>query len=81
MLLHEFRLGPDSTFWGYIQSLPREPVLLPVIWSIGELAGEDGKLAIQWLKGTEAERDLNSKALEGLSLQGHSAIQHRMEFD
>ena len=68
VVLHELRLGPESRFWGYTQMLPRETVLLPVLWRVKELAGDDGTFAWLWLKGTEAERDLNRKDLERLSL-------------
>jgi hypothetical protein len=67
-LLHEFRLGTDSPFWGYLQSLPRETILLPVFWTIEDLAGEDGRKAREIIVGTEAERDIFRKASEGLSL-------------
>ena len=67
-LLHEFRLEFESPFWGYTQCLPRETILLPFLWGVEELAGEDSRLARQWLIGTEAEKDLIRKDSEGLSM-------------
>lgn len=69
-VLHEFRLATDSPYYGYLQSLPRETVLIPVLWSVQSLGGEDGAKALAWLQGTEAERDLHWRAKEGLSLVG-----------
>lgn len=66
-LLHELRLGVDSDFWGYIQSLPREAVPIPTLWPL-EDAGSDAQLAIPWLRGTEAERDLRRREREGVGL-------------
>lgn len=67
-LLHELRLGAASPFWGYIQSLPRETILLPVFWGIEELAGEDGRKAKDIIGSTEVQRDIFRKDSEGLSL-------------
>ncbi|ORY27175.1 hypothetical protein BCR39DRAFT_538739 [Naematelia encephala] len=67
-LLHEFRLGAESKWYGYLQSLPREPVLLPVLWEEESSAGQGGRIASGWLKGTEAEKELRRKDAEGLSL-------------
>lgn len=67
-LLHELRLAEESPFWGYLQSLPRETILLPSFWSVEELAGEDGRKGLEILRGTEAERDILHKNSEGLSL-------------
>lgn len=68
-LLHELRLGTDSEFFGYIQSLPRETVPIPTLWPIVQGAdAKDAKEALAWLKGTDAERDLRRRAAEGLSL-------------
>lgn len=69
-LLHELRLGSGSRWYGYLQSLPRRTVMLPLFWGIDELGGEDGKEARRWLVGTEAERDLAGKDKEGLALVG-----------
>lgn len=69
-VLHELRLGYASAFYGYLQSLPRRTIRLPVFWTVEELAGEDGLLALEWLRGTEAERELLRKHSEGLSLVG-----------
>ena len=54
-------MAEDSPFWGYIQSLPRQTVLVPTVWAVDELCGEDGKKGLEWLKGTEAERDMQRK--------------------
>ena len=67
-LLHELRLGTASPFYGYLQSLPRETIILPVFWTIEDLAGEDGRLAREMIVGTEAERDIFRKDQEGLSI-------------
>lgn len=67
-LLHELRLGPTSPFYGYLQSLPRDTILLPAFWTIGELAGDDGRKARAVLSGTEAERDIFRKNGEGLGI-------------
>ena len=67
-LLHEIRLGPASRFYGYVQSLPRETIPLPMFWGVHELCESDGKLALDMLKGTDAARDLEKQRLEGKSL-------------
>lgn len=66
-LLHELRLGPDSSFWGYLQSLPRETVPIPALWPLCP-EGSDAALALKWLQGTEAERDLRRREREGVGL-------------
>lgn len=72
-LLHELRLGSQSPFWGYLQSLPRETILLPVLWDIEELAGEDGRKAKEIIGSTEVQRDIYRKNSEGLSIvRAHS---------
>lgn len=76
-LLHEIRLGRQSTFWGYIQILPRKHIPLPVLWPVKEIGQEDGRLGIRWLAGTEAQRDLNRKASEGQALV--SGVEHSTE--
>ncbi|BEJ14482.1 hypothetical protein CspHIS471_0402490 [Cutaneotrichosporon sp. HIS471] len=63
-LLHELRLGPDSRFWGYTQSLPRATVPVPSLWPLDPNA----KLASAWLQGTEASRDIGRRKLEGIGL-------------
>lgn len=45
-LIHSRHRGPDSRWYGYLQSLP-DLVDLPVFWDSD---------ALEWLKGTEAER-------------------------
>lgn len=42
-LLHEIALGPRSSFFGYLQSLPRTPPPLAMFWE--EHLGDDGKQA------------------------------------
>ncbi|GMK58692.1 hypothetical protein CspeluHIS016_0601340 [Cutaneotrichosporon spelunceum] len=63
-LLHELRLGPDSSFWGYIQFLPRTTVSVPTLWPLDPNASA----ASAWLKGTEASRDIRRRQLEGIGL-------------
>jgi len=48
--------------------IPRETVLLPTLWSEESVGGEDGRKAMEWLAGTEAEKQLQRKDGEGLSL-------------
>lgn len=67
-LLHELRLGEKSDFYGWLQHLPRETIILPTFWSDESLAGPDGVRALDLLRGTEAERELQRKDGEGLSL-------------
>ncbi|WVR05183.1 hypothetical protein IAU60_002195 [Kwoniella sp. DSM 27419] len=67
-LLHEFRLAEESRFYGYIQSLPRETVGIPLLWGIEEICGDDGRLGARWLKGTEVEQELEARAMTGLAL-------------
>lgn len=40
--------------------------LLPMFWHMPELGGEDGLEGLKWLKGSEVERRIQSKAAEGL---------------
>lgn len=61
VLLHEFRLGEEGEFWGYVQSLPREVEGLPIFWD------RDSE-ARRWLRGTEAERELDKKDKEHMGL-------------
>ncbi len=42
--------------------------MLPVLWEMEDLGGQDGRSALAWLKGTGAERDLRRKDTEGMSL-------------
>ncbi|KAK6903011.1 hypothetical protein I204_07850 [Kwoniella mangroviensis CBS 8886] len=67
-LLHEYRLGEGSPFYGYLQSLPRDIIGLPIFWDLPEICGEDGKEAKKWLRGTEAERELRVREEQGLRL-------------
>jgi hypothetical protein len=48
--------------------IPRETVLLPTFWNKENVGGEDGRKALEWLVGTEAEKQLQRKDGEGLSL-------------
>lgn len=64
-LLHELRLGVESTFWPALQMLPREAIPVPTFWA---RYGQDGQEALRWLQGTTAEKELKRKDLEGLSL-------------
>jgi hypothetical protein len=48
--------------------IPRETVLLPTFWNEENVGGEDGRKALEWLVGTEAEKQLQRKDGEGLSL-------------
>lgn len=71
VVLHEMRLAEESTFWGYLQSLPRE-VDLPLFWGAKSVLPEeerlDGLEGSKWLCGTEAGRDLLRKEREGMGL-------------
>ncbi|OWZ58582.1 hypothetical protein C356_01178 [Cryptococcus neoformans c45] len=69
-LLHEIRLFTNSRFYGYLQSLPRDMEAgLPVFWKIGKgVEVEDGERGLQWLKSTEAEKELRKSEKQGLSL-------------
>jgi hypothetical protein len=48
--------------------IPRDTVLLPTLWSEESVGGEDGRRALEWLAGTEAQKQLERKDREGLSL-------------
>jgi hypothetical protein len=48
--------------------IPRETILLPTLWDAEEVCGQDGWRALEWLVGTEAEKQLQRKDGEGLSL-------------
>ena len=48
--------------------IPRETVLLPTLWTEESVGGVDGRKALEWLEGTEAEKQLQRKDGEGLSL-------------
>ncbi|WWC89971.1 uncharacterized protein L201_004900 [Kwoniella dendrophila CBS 6074] len=67
-LLHEFGLNKKSKFYGYLQSLPRVIIGLPIFWNIFEIGGIDGEKGYKWLKGTECERELKLRENEGLGL-------------
>lgn len=67
-LLHEMRLGTESKFWGYTQSLPRTTVPIPALWPLAPEGGGDALRALDWLVGTEADRDIRRRQLEGVGL-------------
>lgn len=73
-LLVEFCLGPDSAYWGYLQSLPLT-VDLPYFWE-----ADDERLP--WLAGTEAERMVKRNLGTEVSLdtcnQAKKALTHRL---
>lgn len=79
-LLHEIRLFTNSRFYGYLQSLPRDMEAgLPVFWKIGKgVEVEDGERGLQWLKSTEAEKELRKSEKQGLSLVGASSCDYRI---
>lgn len=65
------RAGRESRFFGYLQSLPRQLLPLPVFWDSLELGfGLDGKLGLEWLQGTEASREMAGKNATGQSFVG-----------
>lgn len=63
-LLFEMRRGPGSRYYGYLQSLPREPVSIVALWDEDELFGQDGKKALEKLAGTEMMRETRRMAKE-----------------
>ena len=67
-LLYEFRLGPESRYWGYLQSLPRSHVPIVSLWDIDYVGGEDGKGARETVKGTAVEAELKRIKKDGHSL-------------
>ncbi|KDN39461.1 SET domain-containing protein [Tilletiaria anomala UBC 951] len=76
-LLFEYLLGPNSRFWGYLQSLP-DAVNLPYFWSEGDerrhaLAGTEAERLLQRAKGMETEISANVLK-EFLQNQGMSLI-------
>lgn len=75
-LLYEFRLGTQSEWYGYLQMLPRETILLPAFWNDTSISGDEGISAMEWLQGTEAERELARKEQEGLGMVSISIIPH-----
>ncbi|ODO11607.1 hypothetical protein I350_00389 [Cryptococcus amylolentus CBS 6273] len=67
-LLHELRMGAQSKFYGYLQSLPRDMAsALPVFWSL-DGSSSDGQRALPWLQGTEAAREMVTKGRSGLGM-------------
>ncbi|ORY22561.1 hypothetical protein BCR39DRAFT_551262 [Naematelia encephala] len=78
-LLHELRLGEASRWYGYLQILPRSIVMIPTFWEVEELAGLDGAKALEWLRGTEGDKELRRKVGDGLGMAAiqeyYSAIQ------
>lgn len=61
-VLYELRRWEDSRWFGYLQSLPREPVPLATLW---DLYGKDGKQGLELLKDTEFEREIKRIKREG----------------
>lgn len=49
--------GKSSRWFGYLQSLPKDIVDLPVFWTY-DASSRDGREGIDWLRGTEVERQL-----------------------
>jgi hypothetical protein len=66
-LLHELRLGEVSEWYGWLQMIPRDTVLVPSLWGEESVGGRDGRRALEWLAGTEAQKQLERKDREGLS--------------
>ena len=56
--------GASSRWHGYLQSLPTQIVDIPILWQIEDhlMDYTDRKHALEWLKGTEAEKDLLARA-------------------
>ncbi|KAG5727927.1 Ribosomal N-lysine methyltransferase 3 [Termitomyces sp. T112] len=55
--------GETSRWFGYIQSLPRKPIPIPLFWAQDFLNvnhTNDGKKGLQWLEDTEIGRRLTS---------------------
>ncbi|ORX39952.1 hypothetical protein BD324DRAFT_679024 [Kockovaella imperatae] len=67
-LLHEFRLGRESRFYEYIQSLPRDTLRLPICWDVKELCGRDGQVALEILRGSDVDRSLRRQRIRGKGL-------------
>lgn len=57
-LLHELRLGEESSWYGWLQVLPRETIPVPILWDEEDIGGQDGKAGLEWLQGTDAAREL-----------------------
>ena len=84
-ILHELRLGEESRWFGYLQSLPRPTdvqELLPVFWGGASRhedstqgdgpdgVTEDMVQGALWLMGTDAWGDLQRREREGMGLVG-----------
>lgn len=67
-LLHEIRAGSQSRFYGYLQSLPREHVPIIQLWGTESICGEDGRKALEIVRGTEVDRELKRMVKEERSL-------------
>lgn len=76
-LLHELRLARASEWYGWLQALPRDTIEIPTLWADPDLGGDDGQRGLEWLAGTEAEREIDNKNRDGLSLVGHLHWQSR----
>ncbi|KAI0080163.1 SET domain-containing protein [Panus rudis PR-1116 ss-1] len=82
----ELLKGRDSRWFGYLQSLPQEPVDIALFWGSDELdrcrpdeAREDRKLARTWVVGTEIDRELYDEdgvcLLDGLREYYHTVAE------
>ncbi|KAI5453681.1 hypothetical protein NCC49_005501 [Naganishia albida] len=77
-LLYELRLGPESLFWGYLQSLPRRCVPIVALW--GVVGGEEGKRARDLCYGTAIEDELKRIKKDGHGMEDLS-LYHRATLD
>jgi hypothetical protein len=55
------RLGRDSRWWGYLQSLPQTRVDLAGFWPL-EMGNDDIQEASKWLQGTELMKHIKEEA-------------------
>lgn len=66
VLLYEIRRWNESRWFGYLQSLPREPVPLATLW---DLYGQDGQRGLKVLEGTSMDHERKRIKREGHSRQ------------
>jgi SET domain-containing protein 6 len=60
-VLHaELLKGSQSSWWGYLQSLPDPPPSLPIFWSSNTQANADALQAASWAAGTEIWKELHA---------------------
>lgn len=64
-LLYEFRLGPESRYWGYLQSLPRRHVPIVSLWDVDFIGGTDGKTARETVRGTAVDDEIKRIRKDG----------------